>query len=75
MILKDKVSFPLSLRYPHVASLIMPMLMTEIEGLKRKLTSKIGAGSPALVPDWQVSFSPLSQLCVKKFTDICGQVI
>lgn len=30
--------------------------MTEIEGLKRKLTSKLGANSPALVPDWQVLF-------------------
>jgi len=28
--------------------------VTEIEGLKRKLTSKLGANSPALVPDWQV---------------------
>ncbi|KAH9647147.1 pre-mRNA cleavage factor Im 25 kDa subunit [Citrus sinensis] len=26
----------------------------EIEGLKRKLTSKLGANSPALVPDWQI---------------------
>ncbi|KAL3575783.1 hypothetical protein D5086_023884 [Populus alba] len=26
----------------------------EIEGLKRKMTSKLGANSPALVPDWQV---------------------
>ena len=29
--------------------------ITEIEGLKRKLTSKLGANSPALVPDWQVT--------------------
>ncbi|KAF9672014.1 hypothetical protein SADUNF_Sadunf12G0110200 [Salix dunnii] len=26
----------------------------EIEGLKRKLTSKLGANSPAHVPDWQI---------------------
>nr|ABK95921.1 unknown [Populus trichocarpa] len=26
----------------------------ENEGLKRKLTSKLGANSPALVPDWQL---------------------
>ncbi|CAI0403395.1 unnamed protein product [Linum tenue] len=26
----------------------------EIEGLKRKLTRKLGANSPALVPDWQI---------------------
>ncbi|KAF3947667.1 hypothetical protein CMV_026229 [Castanea mollissima] len=26
----------------------------EIEGLKRKLTSKLGATVPALVPDWQI---------------------
>ncbi|KAE8717465.1 hypothetical protein F3Y22_tig00110044pilonHSYRG00013 [Hibiscus syriacus] len=26
-----------------------------IEGLKRKLTSKLEANSPALVPDWQIS--------------------
>ncbi|KAG6597148.1 Acetyl-coenzyme A carboxylase carboxyl transferase subunit alpha, chloroplastic, partial [Cucurbita argyrosperma subsp. sororia] len=26
----------------------------EIEGLKRKLTSKLGANSPALQPDWQI---------------------
>lgn len=30
------------------------ILFTEIEGLKRKLTSKLGANSQALVPDWQV---------------------
>jgi hypothetical protein len=30
--------------------------VTEIEGLKRKLTSKLGATVPALVPDWQVLF-------------------
>ena len=29
--------------------------VTENEGLKRKLTSKLGANSPALVPDWQVT--------------------
>ncbi|KAG8484190.1 hypothetical protein CXB51_022753 [Gossypium anomalum] len=29
----------------------------EIEGLKRKLTSKLGANSPALVPDWQIGES------------------
>ncbi|KAL2324520.1 hypothetical protein Fmac_023578 [Flemingia macrophylla] len=34
----------------------------EIEGLKRKLTSKLGANSPALVPDWQV-------LLLFRFTD------
>ncbi|KAJ6764390.1 PRE-MRNA CLEAVAGE FACTOR IM 25KD SUBUNIT [Salix koriyanagi] len=28
--------------------------VTEIEGLKRKLTSKLGANSPGLVPDWQI---------------------
>ena len=28
--------------------------VAEMEGLKRKLTSKLGANSPALVPDWQV---------------------
>ncbi|KAG6753510.1 hypothetical protein POTOM_043579 [Populus tomentosa] len=28
--------------------------VTENEGLKRKLTSKLGANSPALVPDWQI---------------------
>lgn len=27
---------------------------SEIEGLKRKLTSKLGANSANLVPDWQV---------------------
>ncbi|CAN1180578.1 Pre-mRNA cleavage factor Im 25 kDa subunit 2 [Linum perenne] len=27
--------------------------LTEIEGLKRKLTSKLGANSPTLVPEWQ----------------------
>ncbi|CAN1264841.1 Pre-mRNA cleavage factor Im 25 kDa subunit 2 [Linum perenne] len=26
----------------------------EIEGLKRKLSSKLGANSPTLVPDWQI---------------------
>ncbi|CAN1180579.1 Pre-mRNA cleavage factor Im 25 kDa subunit 2 [Linum perenne] len=26
----------------------------EIEGLKRKLTSKLGANSPTLVPEWQI---------------------
>lgn len=31
--------------------------VAEIEGLKRKLTSKLGATVPALVPDWQVLFS------------------
>lgn len=36
--------------------------VTEIEGLKRKLTSKLGANSPALVPDWQVFF-PLLMFC------------
>lgn len=34
--------------------------MTEIEGLKRKLTSKLGATVPALVPDWQVLFCLIS---------------
>lgn len=33
---------------------------TEIEGLKRKLSSKLAANSPGLQPDWQVFFS----LCV-----------
>ena len=39
-------------------SVITPMLfffwLQEIDGLRRKLTSKLGANSPALVPDWQV---------------------
>lgn len=30
------------------------IFVAEIEGLKRKLTSKLGATVPALVPDWQV---------------------
>ena len=36
--------------------------VTEIEGLKRKLTSKLGANSPALVPDWQVTLLGYLQL-------------
>ncbi|CAN1180576.1 Pre-mRNA cleavage factor Im 25 kDa subunit 2 [Linum perenne] len=28
--------------------------LPEIEGLKRKLTSKLGANSPTLVPEWQI---------------------
>ncbi|CAN6569423.1 unnamed protein product [Malus baccata var. baccata] len=30
------------------------LYVAEIEGLKRKLTSKLGANSPTLVPDWQI---------------------
>lgn len=29
-------------------------IFAEIEGLKRKLTSKLGANQPSLQPDWQV---------------------
>lgn len=34
-------------------------LLAEIEGLKRKLTSKLGASNPGVVPDWQVLSSAL----------------
>ncbi|KAB1210712.1 Cleavage and polyadenylation specificity factor subunit 5 [Morella rubra] len=39
----------------------------EIEGLKRKLTSKLGATVPALVPDWQLPNSIVlgDQFCLK----------
>lgn len=35
---------------------IPSLFLSEIEGLKRKLTSKLGANSSALVPDWQVLY-------------------
>ncbi|MBA0558672.1 hypothetical protein Gorai_001391 [Gossypium raimondii] len=40
-----------------VTLMIFFLLASEIEGLKRKLTSKLGANSPALVPDWQIGES------------------
>ena len=36
------------------AVLLHPSFCSEVEGLKRKLTSKLGANSTGLVPDWQV---------------------
>lgn len=46
-------------------ALICITINTEIEGLKRKLSSKLAANSSAIQPDWQVNsqhivlFSPL----------------
>ncbi|CAI0403396.1 unnamed protein product [Linum tenue] len=42
--------------YIHLLRIVLQYILmqrTEIEGLKRKLTRKLGANSPALVPDWQ----------------------
>ncbi|XP_061955937.1 pre-mRNA cleavage factor Im 25 kDa subunit 2-like isoform X2 [Populus nigra] len=44
-------------KHPHILLLQIGNTfckLPEIEGLKRKLTSKLGANSPALVPDWQI---------------------
>jgi hypothetical protein len=49
--------------------------VTEIEGLKRKLTSKLGANSPALVPDWQVTFLGYLQLQVLTHEDDFKELI
>lgn len=46
-------------------SLMFILTSAEIEGLKRKLTSKLGANSPSLQPDWQVQI--ISSLFVRKF--------
>ena len=50
--------FLYTIEAPHIRlskiSLSCFLTSAEIEGLKRKLTSKLGANSPALQPDWQV---------------------
>jgi len=43
--------------------------------LKRKLTSKLGANSPALVPDWQVTFLGYLQLQVLTHEDDFKELI
>ena len=40
-----------------IASKSCAMLcLAEVEGLKRKLTSKLGGNSAGIVPDWKVLF-------------------
>lgn len=44
---------------------------TEIDGLKRKLSSKLAANSPALQPDWQVMLKERLLVLGRTFTSSC----
>ena len=50
-------------------SLTFLPIFAEIEGLKRKLTSKLGANQPSLQPNWQVCNFPCNEAYVPIFLD------